>query len=262
MLSGKAESPATDEELRLEVSRTLTTLLTDRLGGNFPWPGISWCSDTDRVLCRADEFAALFFDSKPQSKAGPGHRPGKEAVMRAINRIVLIAGLVAGSGARVYAQGDVGSQKDQLEHARRQIASMREIHAIVLRKEKQAKAENDAVRLNCVHQTAARIADLVDVADHAFEDMRIAVTARESAEAVDGELEKIGLVRSKVEQQKAEAERCVGLKMVGTDNGEGLLERQITGGPTDADPDPLSTLLTPPPFTSSRPPPASPISGY
>jgi len=78
VLSGKAESPATDEELRLEVSRTLTTLLTDRLGGNFPWPGISWCSDTDRVLCRADEFAALFFDSKPQSKAGPGHRRARK----------------------------------------------------------------------------------------------------------------------------------------------------------------------------------------
>jgi len=183
--------------------------------------------------------------------------------MRVLTRLLVIAALVAGTGVSVRAQEDDSApQKDKLEHAKRHIASMRETYAAVVRKEQQAKAENDAVRLNCVHQNATRIADLVNVADHAFDDMRIAVTAHEAPEAVDGELEKITLAKSKVEQSKADAEKCVGIKMIGSDNGEGLTERSLTGGTLDGVPDPLNTLETPPPFTSSRPPPASPISGF
>ena len=104
---------------------------------------------------------------------------------------------------------------------------MREDYAYVLRKEEEAKAEHDPVRLNALHGIVLRIADLVNVSDHALDDMRVAITSNEPSEAVDAEWEKITLAKTKVEEARREADRTVGVKMVaagGDDSGAGARE--------------------------------------
>jgi hypothetical protein len=155
---------------------------------------------------------------------------------------------------------DTGSQAPgKLEEAKRDINLMREIYQSVVRKEDEAKAEHDPVRLNCVHQNSSRINDLVSVADHALDDMRIAVSTRQPEEAADAELEKIVLAKTKVEQVQKDADRCVGIKVVGADNGEGETTRDFSNTGSGAD-DPLLSLMTGAalPGTAVHAPPASP----
>jgi len=185
------------------------------------------------------------------------------AVVSKLSRLTLLVAVIAGSASLAQAQQgpDAAQNRAKLEEGKRAIASMRESYAYVMRKEEAAKSDHDPVMLNSLHQISNRIADLVNVADHALDDMRVAVSSNEPAEAVDGELEKIMLAKTKVEQARAEADRSVGIKLLEADNGEGKTRRDFMneGANLDEGNDPInalsnSTLL---PSSPSRPPPAS-----
>lgn len=119
---------------------------------------------------------------------------------------------------------DLRASRDHasMEEGRRALESMRGTYAYVLQKEQAAKAARDPVRLNRLHVIANRIADLVTVANHSMDDMRVAVASLDAPEAVEAELEKIVLIRAKVEQARQEAD---------SDK-----ERDIEASPTDRDP--------------------------
>lgn len=182
--------------------------------------------------------------------------------MRTVLIVAMVLGSVSAAGAE---EGDAGQNKAKLEEARRAISSMRESYAYVMRKEEQAKSDHDPVLLNALHQISNRIADLVSVADHALDDMRVAISSNEPSEAIDAELEKIMLAKTKVEAARNEADRSAGLKLVnGGDGAEGTSRNflneseNLTGENTTTDPvTGLSTDSSTVPGNSGSNPPAA-----
>jgi hypothetical protein len=185
--------------------------------------------------------------------------------MRTVIRSFLILAVALGSATVARAEdGDSAGNHAKLEEARRALASMRESYAYVMRKEEAAKSDHDPVLLNTLHQISNRIADLVNVADHALDDMRVAISSNEPSEAIDAELEKIMLAKTKVEQARNEADRSVGIKLLNSEGGEGtsrnfLSESENLTG-SDSNPVPSATgdlVSNPPPPAPAPPPPAS-----
>jgi hypothetical protein len=187
--------------------------------------------------------------------------------MGKIVRMVAVVGLLlAARGTARADEGESGQNRAKLEEAKRAIGSMRESYAYVVRKEDGAKSDHDPVLLNTLHQIANRIADLVNVADHALDDMRVAITSNEPTEAIDAELEKITLAKTKVEQARNEADRSVGIKLLGSSDGDNGLSRtfmdegsDLTGGGSGGSSDPVAALsnTTYVPSSFVQPPPAS-----
>jgi hypothetical protein len=180
-----------------------------------------------------------------------------------IRALAIVAAVLAVGGIARADETESGQNRAKLEEAKRAISSMRESYAYVVRKEDAAKSEHDPVLLNTLHQIANRIADLVNVADHALDDMRVAITSNEPTEAIDAELEKITLAKTKVEQARNEADRSVGIKLLGSSDTDSGLSRSfidegsdLTGSGSD---DPLNSLSNSNyiPSSYSQPPPAS-----
>jgi hypothetical protein len=182
--------------------------------------------------------------------------------MRNVIRVLVAVAVLLGTASAARAdESDTAQNRAKLEEAKRAIASMRESYAYVVRKEDQAKSDHDPVLLNTLHLIANRIADLVNVADHALDDMRVAISSNEPAEAVDAELEKITLAKTKVEQARNEADRSVGIKLLGSSEGDNGLSRSFLdeGANLTGSNDPLTALTTTTyvPTTYVQPPPAS-----
>jgi acyl-CoA reductase-like NAD-dependent aldehyde dehydrogenase len=125
--------------------------------------------------------------------------------MRAL--CVLLA-LVATIRPALADDSEASRSRAKLEEAGRAITFMRDSYAYVMRKEGEAKSARDPIRLNSLHQIAQRIGDLVNVADHSLDDMRVAISSQEPGEAIDAELEKIILVKEKVRRARDEADRA------------------------------------------------------
>jgi hypothetical protein len=125
-------------------------------------------------------------------------------------------------------EGDGPTNQSKLAEARRALGSMRENYAYVLRKEEGAKSDSDPVLLNTLHQISVRIRDLIGVADTSLDDMRVAISSNEAAEAVDASLEKIFLLKTKSDQARREADRSLGIKLIHSEGDDGTVRSLVS----------------------------------
>lgn len=170
--------------------------------------------------------------------------------MSKIAQGLIVATLLWSAGAA--RADDDAPPSSRAEEARRAIAAMNEALKYVKDKAKTAQDGRDVAKLNCVSEKSAQIQALIGVAQNFAEDLNAFMGAGET-EAADHELDKILTAKRKVDEQKTEADSCVGNIEV----GNGSLVREYKTGEVEKTNDPTTTK--PPPDTGYRPPPASPV---
>jgi hypothetical protein len=167
----------------------------------------------------------------------------------------LLAAVLVLGGTAVAQQQDKEplSDRDKADEATRALGAMRDALNALNRKVEQARAERDALRLNCINERKGEIAGLVRVVELSLEDLRAAAKERQS-ESVEFEFGKIQLARSKVEGLHTDADKCVGLLAWYDDDVKVTV---VEDNPDSKNLDPL--LPAPVESMTFRPPPASPI---
>lgn len=171
--------------------------------------------------------------------------------MSKIAQYVMVGALLWGIHP-AHAAEEAEEPRARVEEASKALSSMNQVLGQVKKKAEAAQEGRDVAKLNCVSEKSAQIQALIGVAQNFLEDLRSFMTAGEM-EAADHELDKILTAKRKVDEQKSEADSCVGNIEV----GNGSLVREYKTGELDKTDDP--TTATPPPQTGYRPPPASPV---
>jgi len=142
------------------------------------------------------------------------------------------------------------SDQQKLEQAEDHLARMKLVLKQVIGRLEDARNEKDIVRLNCVNEKLTQIKGLLKVSEQADIAMQEAVARRD--ESAEGEFQKIGIARAKVDQLRSEVEECIGQLAFAVDEKTTVEVEQPKDLPiTDM------TQREPPAPIVSRPPPAS-----
>jgi hypothetical protein len=174
-----------------------------------------------------------------------------QRVMSKIAQCLAVTTLLLGMGT-ARAADEPAPPAPRVEEATKALGAMNEVLNYVKNKAKTAQDGRDVAKLNCVNEKSAQIQALIGVAQNFVEDLKSFMSAGEM-EAADHELDKVLTAKRKVDEQKGEADSCVGNIEV----GNGSLVREYKTGDLDKTDDPTTTA--PPPDTGYRPPPASPV---
>lgn len=132
------------------------------------------------------------------------------------------------------------------------LTRMRQVLRETLQKLEEARNTKDVVKLNCVNEKLTQIKGLLRISEQADVALQEAVAKGESA-AADHEFTKVSIARQKVDQQRTEAEECIGQLAFRTDEQQQIEVQEPSYLPDydPSDPPAVTTVVT-------RPPPASP----
>ena len=147
-------------------------------------------------------------------------------------------------------EGSNLSDPEKIRRSAEAVAKMRGALKAVLVKLEEARNSKDVVKLNCVNEKLTQIKGLLKVSEQADIAMQEAVARRD--ESAEGEFQKIGIARAKVDQLRSEVEECIGQLAFAVDEKTTVEVEQPKDLPiTDM------TQREPPAPIVSRPPPAS-----